>query len=122
MLWLAVSIACVSAFMGNRTAWALLAGVSFSRVMDAMPFNPLEWVAVDALMLAAIIRRNMTMADMMICCLFVMAWAFYMLPDPMRHDGTTIIVIAQMLLTFPLLKTQRSLHTYSHGPINAGSS
>ena len=60
------------------------------------------WVAVDAITALAIMRRGMPRRDVFIVALFLPGWAAYLFDDPYRFWGSSIIVIVQMLATFPL--------------------
>jgi len=97
-LTMAASVAIVSALMGNRTAWALLCslGASF-------------WVAdskglflIDLLVLCVVLRRNMTLADELICAAFLPAWFAYLLDDGVRYEMGWACVVLQMLLCLPV--------------------
>ena len=108
-LWLAIAVGMVSARLGNRTAWALLASVALCLTLDwaGAVFHLLFWMLIDFAVILFVVRPKMTVSDCLIVALFVPAWALYLLPDPVRHEGSRIIVIAQFLLTFPLRRFWR---------------
>jgi hypothetical protein len=103
VFWLAVACGCVSALTGNRTAWALLAsvGLCFGFGYAEVPFNFVVWVLIDLAVALTIIRPTMTKADCVILALFIPAWCFYLLPPDTRFWGSFVVVVAQLVLTFP---------------------
>ncbi len=118
-LWVASAIAVmgVAARPRNRTPWALLAGVVLCKALDhyGVEFNFLFWWLIDVLVISIIVPidagfnirravRHMSRADMSIVLLFPVAWLVYLTPDPWRFYGSTAVVIAQLLLTFPFAR------------------
>jgi hypothetical protein len=104
VFWLAFACGVVSAITGNRTAWALLASVGLCFAFDyaQVPFNFVVWTLIDLAVVGAIIRPKMTAADCVIIALFVPAWCFYLLPADTRFWGSFVVVVAQLVLTFPV--------------------
>jgi hypothetical protein len=117
LLVFAVLCACLGAFKDapggriavNVTALALLASTALTSLLmwQGVPFNVGLWllndIAVMAVMAAnAIARGRMVAPDWCIMALFPLAWFFYARSnDPVAPDATTLIVSAQLLLTFP---------------------
>lgn len=101
--WIAVACGAISALTGNRTAWALLASVAMCIGLDhfAVPFNFVLWILIDLVVILFIIRPTMTATDCVILALFVPAWVFYLLPPEPRFLGGFVVVVMQLLLTFP---------------------
>jgi hypothetical protein len=104
VFWLAVACGVISAATGNRTAWVLLAsvGLCFAFGELRIPFNFIIWVLIDLAVILAIIRPTMTKADCIILALFVPAWCFYLLPPDPRFWGSFVVVVAQLVFTFPV--------------------
>lgn len=99
--------------MGNRTAFALLASVFTSWLLQSPHWQ--VWFGIDLMVLSAILRRNMGAADKLICLLFPVAWVSYCLPEWDRYNGSAAVVVLQLLLTFPVRKFQRIFGSVSHG-------
>lgn len=104
VFWLAVACAVVSAATRNRTAWALLASVGLCFALDYLgaPFNFVLWMLIDLAVVLVIIRPTMTKTDCVIIALFIPAWCFYLLPADTRFWGSFVVVVAQLVLTFPV--------------------
>jgi hypothetical protein len=104
VFWLAVACGVVSASTGNRTAWALLASVGLCFAFDhfGVPFNFVVWMLIDLAVVAVIIRPTMTAVDCIVIALFIPAWCFYLLPAETRFAGSFAVVVAQLVLTFPV--------------------
>lgn len=106
-------------FTGNRAAVPLLCGVFFSLAVGQFEM-PLHWWQlglVDLAILACFVRRNMTLGNMIIACLFPVAWIGYFLPPPFYYNTPYAIVCAQLLLCIPLPWLQRGVWKVSHGPL-----
>lgn len=103
LLVFAVLCGCAGAWKGSRAAIALLASTALTSgfVWAGVPFNIVAWLLIDLVVIAAIVSRKPTVADMLILALFIPAWAFYVKPDAFANYATTLIVSAQLLLTFP---------------------
>lgn len=112
-LIIAALVASVSALMGSRTALALLCSLAASFLMT----DSVGLFLLDLLVLCAILRPNMTLADELIAALFVVAWAGYLADDQLRYDASYACVVLQMLLTLPVGRLQRGLELFSHGPL-----
>lgn len=104
VFWLAVACGVVSASTGNRTAWALLAsvGLCFALSYAQVPFSFILWLMIDLAVVLVIIRPAMTKTDCVIIALFIPAWCFYLLPPDTRFWGSFVVVVAQLVLTFPV--------------------
>lgn len=111
LLWLAVACGVVSASTGNRTAWALLASLGLCVAFDhaGVPFSFPLWLLIDLAVILVIIRPNTSVADCFILALFIPAWVGYLLPDAQRFQIGFVVVVAQLLLTFPAAKLWRAL-------------
>lgn len=104
-LALATTSGCVSAWEGNRTAWALLASLALCLGLSAAgaQFVPLVWVAIDLAVIGFIASSGLSAADCIIIALFIPAWAGYALPQDERFVVGTLAVSAQLLMTFPIV-------------------
>lgn len=112
--WLAVACAVTGVLAGNRTAVVLLASALLCVGLDQaeVAFNFLFWLLIDCVVILAIIRRGMSYADVAVIALFAPAWVFYLLPDPLRFYGSVVVVIAQLVLTFPAVRLWGLLRPY----------
>jgi hypothetical protein len=122
LFWLAVACGVVSASTGNRTAWALLASVALCLGLDSagVPFNFVLWLLIDLVVILVIIRPTMTVADCVILALFIPAWVGYLLPDAQRFQIGFVVVVAQLLLTFPAETVRRALTSFYKPPDDGG--
>jgi hypothetical protein len=109
--WLAVACGVISASTGNRTACALLASVGLCMAFTYLhvPFHFILWLLIDLAVIRVIIRPTMTAADCVILALFFPAWVSYLLPDAERFRISFIVVVAQLLLTFPAEMLRRAI-------------
>lgn len=120
---IAVSVAVLSALMGNRTALVLLCsffsgkGVEWGIYPNAPDYVNICLIGIDLCALRFIVRRNMGIADECIAALFLVAWLGYALDEEARYNFAWVCVVLQMLLTFPLRGIQKGLKEVSHGPL-----
>lgn len=107
-LWIAMGCAACGAFTGNRAAWVLLPSVVLCLYLDyrGVPFDFARWVTLDliAIALIAVLTWKPDRLEWAILALFVAGWVAYALGDPIRHIGSWVVSIAQLLLTFPLAR------------------
>lgn len=122
VFWLAVACGCLSASTGNRTAWALLASVGLCLAFDhfGVPFHFILWLLIDLAVILAIIRPAMTTADVVIVALFIPAWVAYLLPEGPRFELGFLVVVAQLLLTFPAVTVHRAIQSFWKAPSDDG--
>jgi len=108
-LWLAVACAFAGAFAGNRTAVVLLASLMLCMGLDeaGIQFNFLFWLLIDVAVIGAIIRPDMRFRDCAVLVLFLPAWSFYLADENTRYIGGSVVVILQLMLTFPIVRTWR---------------
>jgi hypothetical protein len=106
LLYAALGCAVLSAVVGNRTAWVLLASAAFCLALDQahVPFHPVYWMMFDLVAAVLIIRRDMSHADCVVLSLFIPAWVFYFMPNEQRYLGSALVAIVQLFLTAPLEK------------------
>lgn len=105
--WFAVACTVAGSFHGDRAAVALMCSALFVGAMTwaGAPFALWAWALVDAVTAFAIIHRNMPRRDYIVIACFVPGWAFYLVDDPWRFWGTSIVVIVQMMLVAPYAKS-----------------
>lgn len=120
-LWLAATLALVPAWMGSRTAWALLASLAYATALETMgvPFGA-SYIVADAYVMRAIWQPSMNLQDELILALFPVAWLGYALDEYTRYDIAMPVVILQFLLVLPWPKLQRIIFSISHGSLRAG--
>lgn len=111
----AVLCACLGAFRrsgwGIGTNWTALALLASTALTSALfwfevQFSLWLWLAIDfaviaVVMAGAIWRRRLPVTDILVLALFAPSWYFYVTPDPLGPDVSTLAVAAQLLLTFP---------------------
>jgi hypothetical protein len=114
--WLAVACGVISASTGNRTACALLASVGLCMAFSYLhvPFHFILWLLIDLAVILVIIRPTMTVADCIILALFIPAWVGYLLPEQPRFQLGFVVVVAQLLLTFPASTVHRAFLSIWH--------
>lgn len=108
VFWLAMAVAAMGAYAGNRTACALLISACVCLALDAaeVPFELVLWMIIDGMVIAWMLSRpSIPRRDFLILALFPQAWGFYLMGDPWRYIGTSLVASLQMFLTFPARKT-----------------
>jgi hypothetical protein len=119
LLWLAIASGLVSTITRNGTAYALLASVAVCLALQnaEAPFDPVLWMAIDVVVMLAIVRPGMTRADWLVMILFAPAWVGYLLPPDPRYLIGTLVVIVQFLAIFPTKRVlSRACRTLPHQP------
>lgn len=115
--WLAVIGAFAGGLFGNRTAWPLLASAAAGFLLDyyGASFSLALWLLIDFLAMCGIVMLadhgnewpRLTGRDKAVLALFPLAWPFYFAPDPLRCDGSTVVVIVQLAICFPVRRAWR---------------
>jgi hypothetical protein len=105
-LLIAVLCGCSAILVGNRTAIPLLVSVFVSLGLIVRHIDLGDWglFAIDIVTIALIahlsyFRRS---TDILIVVLFIVSWSAQVEGGYTRYYGTWGVVIAQLLLTFPL--------------------
>jgi hypothetical protein len=106
-LALAILAALAGACVRNVTAAALLGSFAFSTTLCELgvPFNPILWMVIDVVVILFIIRPDMKRRDLVILAIFLPIWALYITMPPWASTVIDGLVVAQMLLTFPVRRT-----------------
>lgn len=106
-IWFAAFLGLVGAMSGNRIAWPLLASLALVTALErtGIAFHPVTWALIDAAVVLAITAISTGPRAMAVICLFVPAWVFYFVPDPVGYYGAGAVVIAQFLIVFPARRT-----------------
>lgn len=107
LLLIAVLAAAAGVVARNMTAAALLGSNAFTYTLSALgvPFSFVLWMAVDLAAVLCIIHPAMTRRDTAVLALFAPAWALYQIEAEWPTAASKAIVSAQMLLTFPVMRT-----------------
>ena len=88
--------------LGRHMGTLASVGLCFAFDHFGVPFNFVVWMLIDLAVVAVIIRPAMTAADCIVIALFIPAWCFYLLPAETRFAGSFAVVVAQLVLTFPV--------------------
>jgi hypothetical protein len=110
LLILAVLCGCAGAMAGDRVAWPLLVSLGICVAMDVegVEFDAELWMLIDVLVSLAIVNADMVKDPQAHCrqwaivALFPPAFVLYQMDASVRYIGCSAVVIAQLLLTFPL--------------------
>jgi len=106
--WASVACAVAGSYYGDRAGTALMCSALFAGAITALgaDFALWAWAGIDIVTALAIIRKGMPRRDILIVAMFLPGWAFYLLPDPWRFWGSSVVVIAQMMLVFPVAQVR----------------
>ena len=121
-LALTAFLALIPAIGGSKTAWALLASYSYALCLEwlGVDFWAPQWLLADVFVLKVILSPNMTLADELIGALMLPAWFGYLQGANLNYEVGCGVVALQFLLTLPVRRWQRSLFSFTHGPMRAG--
>jgi len=109
--WASVACAVAGSYYGDRAGTALMCSALFAGAITTLgaDFALWAWAGIDIVTALVIIRKGMPRRDILIVAMFLPGWAFYLLPDPWRFWGSSVVVIAQMMLVFPVAQV-KALH------------
>lgn len=123
VLYFAIVCGVVGAITGNRTSWALLASVGLCLLSDQYGWYrpPLVLALIDVVVMSFILSTpQLKISDIFVVVLFFPALAAYTQPAATRDPVLYVVVVLQLMLTFPLRQFWYGLKASAHDLHNKG--